>query len=575
MADKQMTSSPIISRNVDNSTTARTDLLKTPSIESSPREDNSQDGKPITKNDFQGVSASKHETETSSRDTPPEVPSGNPPGEDYSVLTVPQKRMVVFTASVASVFSPMATSIYYPSLEIIAKDLGVSNSQISLTVTLFLVIQGIAPSFIADLADRSGRRPMYIVCFILFNAANIGLALQNNFVALLILRMLQAGGSSGTIALANGVVGDTITSSERGQYIAYSSFASIFGVLVAPILGGAIAQYAGWHFVFWFLFIFSCVVNIPLILFFPETCRRVVDNGSIPPPFLSRNITDNIRHKNRAKAGLVYDEEKAVDIKSKYRFSLPNPFSTLKVLLDLESALVLVATGLCLGNFYATSTASSKIFFEVYNFNQLQVSLMFIPLGGGSILAAFTAGIMVDQNYRRHATRLGIPIVRNRAQDLTDFPIEKARLQVAFPVAFISGAAVIGFGWSLVHKTSLAGPVITMFVAGWGLTCSVQVLNVLLVDLFPGKPSVATAANNLVRCEIGAVFTAVIVPLIDAVGTGWAFTILSLISVAFNPVLLILMRKGPEWRKQRKAKEEKARSQKEEKSKKRDMETRR
>ena len=200
---------------------------------------------------------------------------------------------------------------------------------------------------------------------------------------------------------------------------------------------------------------------------------------------------------------------------------------------------------------------------------------MFIPLGAGSILAAFTAGRMVDHNYRRHATLLGIPIVRNRAQDLTNFPIEKARLQVAFPVAFISGAAVIGFGWTVIHKTSLAGPVITMFVAGWGLTSSVQVLMVLLVDLFPGKPSVAAAANNIVRCEIGAVFTAIIVPLIDAVGTGWAFTILALISVAFNPVLLILMRKGPEWRKQRKAKEEKSKSQREEKLAKRDMAIRR
>ncbi len=37
------------------------------------------------------------------------------PGEDYSVLTVNQKRMIVMTGSIASIFSPMATSIYCKS----------------------------------------------------------------------------------------------------------------------------------------------------------------------------------------------------------------------------------------------------------------------------------------------------------------------------------------------------------------------------------------------------------------------------------------------------------------------------
>ena len=39
-------------------------------------------------------------------------------GEDYSVLTVTQKRLIVMTASLASLFSPMATAIYcqFPTL---------------------------------------------------------------------------------------------------------------------------------------------------------------------------------------------------------------------------------------------------------------------------------------------------------------------------------------------------------------------------------------------------------------------------------------------------------------------------
>ena len=194
---------------------------------------------------------------------------------------------------------------------------------------------------------------MYVLCYIIFSVANIGLALQNSYPALLVLRMLQAAGSSGTVALANGVVGDVVTSSERGSYIAYASLSSMLGPMISPILGGIIGQYAGWHWIFWFLLIFSSTVFIPLILFMPETCRRVVDDGSIPPPYFSTNITDIYRQRKRAKAGLVVDEEKRKKLHEDNKFRFPNPFSTVKVLLDPESAILLIATGLGLGCFYA------------------------------------------------------------------------------------------------------------------------------------------------------------------------------------------------------------------------------
>jgi len=57
----------------------------------------------------------------------------------FSVFTVNQRKMMVLTGSLAAIFSPISSSIYYPSLSSIAKDLHVSDAQISLTITLFLV----------------------------------------------------------------------------------------------------------------------------------------------------------------------------------------------------------------------------------------------------------------------------------------------------------------------------------------------------------------------------------------------------------------------------------------------------
>jgi MFS family permease len=100
---------------------------------------------------------------------------------------------------------------------------------------------------IAGFSDKAGRRPAYVVCFSIYIVANLALALQSNWFALLVLRMLQAAGSSGTVALANGVVGDCIVSSDRGQYIAFASLGSILGPTLSPILGGLLSAYLDWH----------------------------------------------------------------------------------------------------------------------------------------------------------------------------------------------------------------------------------------------------------------------------------------------------------------------------------------
>ncbi|KAF7897150.1 hypothetical protein EAF00_005378 [Botryotinia globosa] len=443
----------------------------------------------------------------------------------YSVFSASQKKMIVLTGSMASLFSPMSTSIYYPSLSQIAKDLHVSDAKISLTVTLFLVIQGLAPMMIAGFSDKAGRRPAYIVCFIIYVFITLGLGLQNPYPALMVLRCLQSAGSSGTVALANGFVGDIITSSERtGTYVAWASLGSILGPMVAPIIGGILGQCAGWHWIFWFLFIYSCIVFVPLILFLPETCRNLVDDGSIPPPSLCMNITDHIRHLNRRKKGISLGVEKFTALRKNYKLQVPNPLSTLKALVDKEAGLLLGVAGLSLACYYAISTGASSQFGSLYGFSQLKVSLMFIPVGAGSLISAVTTGKIVDFNYRRHAKIHNFLLIKNLQMDLTNFPIEKARLEIALPLFYLGALAIIAYGWVMGHHVSIAGPVIILFVIGYTLVASFQVLNILMVDIYPGKPATAIAANNVVRCELGAIVTVVIVPIVNAIGTGWSYT---------------------------------------------------
>lgn len=108
--------------------------------------------------------------------------------------------------------------------------------------------------------------------------------------------MLQSAGSSGTVALASAVVADVATSAERGIYIGITSMTGVLAPSLGPLLGGILAQYAGWHWIFGLLAIFAVVVFIPMLLFFPETCRKIVGDGSIPPCVPLPSLTPSQGH---------------------------------------------------------------------------------------------------------------------------------------------------------------------------------------------------------------------------------------------------------------------------------------
>ena len=117
--------------------------------------------------------------------------------QPYSIFTKWQKSWICIATSIAAMFSTLSSYIYYPALPLVSKDLGVSISLVNLTVTSYLVVAGIAPSFMGDLADSSGRRPAYMLMFALMLSANIGIAVQKTYAGLLALRMVQSAGSSG------------------------------------------------------------------------------------------------------------------------------------------------------------------------------------------------------------------------------------------------------------------------------------------------------------------------------------------------------------------------------------------
>lgn len=139
--------------------------------------------------------------------------------EPYTIFTNNQKTFIAVLVSAAGSFSGFASNIYFPAIPNIAKDLSVSVELVNLTVTSYLIFQGLAPSLWGPLADRYGRRTSYTFTFLVFLAACIGLGTTPNYATLITLRALQSCGSASTIALGAGVIGDITTRAERGGYM--------------------------------------------------------------------------------------------------------------------------------------------------------------------------------------------------------------------------------------------------------------------------------------------------------------------------------------------------------------------
>jgi hypothetical protein len=130
-----------------------------------------------------------------------EDPPSDRNDKPYSVFSKAQKRWIVFIIAFAGMFSPLSNFIYNPATHALAEDLHTSIEATNLSITTYMIASSITPSILGDAADQIGRRPIYIFAFVVYFAANIGLALQDSYPALLVLRIAQSVGSSGAMAL--------------------------------------------------------------------------------------------------------------------------------------------------------------------------------------------------------------------------------------------------------------------------------------------------------------------------------------------------------------------------------------
>ncbi|GJN90279.1 hypothetical protein Rhopal_003285-T1 [Rhodotorula paludigena] len=473
---------------------------------------------------------------------------------------------IVIMVALAGLFSPLSANIYFPVIPSIADDLSTTVEDINISVTVYMIFQGISPSFMGAICDVLGRRPVYILTFIIYLGACAGLANTHSYALLLVLRCIQAAGSASVIAIGSGSIGDIAPPAERGMFMALFGLGSLF----------------------WFLFAFGAVVLVFLVLFLPETLRSLVGNGSIPARGINRSgVSIWHEHQQRKRPRPRDEEAEAASLAAKppqKGWKNVRPFAPLKMFREKDVVCVLVFNAITYTLFYTVTTSTGSVFKDTYGLNETELGLCFLANGVGCLLATFTGGPRMTADYKhvrqqveRKKLAEGISLEEQKRQqkgqdqnDLSAFPIEKARLR-SMPVNaayffFLLVAATIVYGWVVDRGVHISVPLIMQFIIGLSVTSVFNIVGTLLVDLYPGQSASATAANNLIRCCFGAAGTGFIEPLLDRLGAGWSFTMLSLINCLFIPLMLLEWRHGMKWRAERAARLKAAKERAEERA---------
>lgn len=331
----------------------------------------------------------------------------------------------------------------------------------------------------------------------------------------------------------------------------------MLGQSIGPVIGGIITEYFGFRAIFWFLFILGGVTLALIVLFLPETLRRVAGNGTVPLSGIHRPVI--CRSVERHWQPQDPNETPA----PAPRVTLASILSPLCFLFEKDVFATLFFGAFVYTVWSAVTSSTTALFQERYDLSDLQTGLVFLPNGAACVAGSYVTGKLLDRDYciveaeYRAQRRLPADAPLDR-RALADFPVSRARLRSTWYLIICFVLAVGGYGFSVTspHLASRGGMVVPLalqFVVAFTATAVFTQNSALMVDLYPGASASATAVNNLIRCGLGAVGVAVVQFIIDTAGAGFTFLIAAALVIALVPLLWLQWVHGETWRAQRMA----------------------
>ena len=174
----------------------------------------------------------------------------------------------------ATIMQALDTTIANVALPYMQGSLSASLDQISWVLTSYIVAAAMMTAPVGWLADRFGRKRLFIVCVGGFTVASMLCALAQNIEQIVAFRMMQGMCGAALVPLSQAVMLDTYPLEQRGQAMGIWGIGVMLGPIMGPTLGGWLTEKYTWHWVFLINVPVGIVTVLGLIVFMDETKRQ-------------------------------------------------------------------------------------------------------------------------------------------------------------------------------------------------------------------------------------------------------------------------------------------------------------
>jgi MFS transporter, DHA2 family, multidrug resistance protein len=182
-----------------------------------------------------------------------------------------RRWLLTVCAMAATIMQALDTTIANVALPYMQGSLSASLDQINWVLTSYIVAAAIMTAPIGWVADRFGRKRLFIVCVGGFTVASVLCGSAQTIEEMVLFRALQGSFGAALVPLSQAVLLDAYTLAERGSAMAIWGIGVMLGPIMGPTLGGWLTDQYSWHWVFLINLPIGILTVIGLLIFMDET----------------------------------------------------------------------------------------------------------------------------------------------------------------------------------------------------------------------------------------------------------------------------------------------------------------
>ena len=198
----------------------------------------------------------------------------------------PRWVLALLLAALA-MLGPFAIDTYIPAFFGMGRDLGASTLQMQQTLSLYLAAFAFMFLFHGALSDSFGRKPIIVAGLIGFLIGSVGCALSSDISTLLIFRVIQGLSVGAGMVVGRAMIRDLFNETDAQKLMAMVTLWFGIAPAIAPIIGGHLYVWFGWHAIFWFLAVITTALILVIVFSIHETLPEEKRQPFSPRPLFA------------------------------------------------------------------------------------------------------------------------------------------------------------------------------------------------------------------------------------------------------------------------------------------------